>query len=170
MPAREGTASLCTLAVLDDGLEHQTNNIPLGKTAERPNDPEESIPSHSKVNGIATFEAILQLSRVYRSTRGEEIDPVDTKQSLISNPWSVCSTSSLAEISNISVFALPIYPGDFGIGTSLQDTQAWHGTMDLEVKRLMIRDKILAIGRMSIVYNFLRESDRRNLEGKRALK
>lgn len=159
LSVREGTASLRTHAALDDDTSHEADKFVIENPGNKTKSPDESehLSSTGKENG--TFEAILQLSRVYRSIRGNEVDPLDTRQSIMSTPWSVCSTSSLAEISNISVFAIPIYPRDFGAGTSAEDSQAWQDTMDLEVKRRILREKILAIGRMSRVFDILKEEE-----------
>jgi hypothetical protein len=59
-----------------------------------------------------TFEDDLKASRVYSRTRIYEEDVSFTSSAVRTHAWSVFSGLSLAEISNISAIALPLYPND----------------------------------------------------------
>ena len=58
------------------------------------------------------FESVLQASRVYSKANLSECD-VSFKSSVVrSRAWSLLSDISLAQISIVSVIALPVYPND----------------------------------------------------------
>ena len=59
------------------------------------------------------LDSILYASRVYRRTQGYENEVFSLRSSVArTHAWSIFSGISLAEISNISVIALPIYASD----------------------------------------------------------
>jgi hypothetical protein len=59
-----------------------------------------------------TFEDDLKASRVYNRTQIYKEDVSFTSSAVRTHAWSVFSGLSLAEISNISAIALPLYPND----------------------------------------------------------
>ena len=58
------------------------------------------------------FDADLESSRVYRMARNDCCDRSFASSAIRTNAWSIFSGISLADISVISVVALPLYPGD----------------------------------------------------------
>lgn len=58
------------------------------------------------------FDADLESSRVYRMARNDCCDRSFVSSAIKTNAWSIFSGISLADISVISVVALPLYPGD----------------------------------------------------------
>ena len=58
------------------------------------------------------FESILEASRVYRKAHPNECDMSFRSSIARSRAWSSLSDLSLAQISIISVIALPVYPSD----------------------------------------------------------
>lgn len=59
-----------------------------------------------------TFDRDLESSRVYRMARNDLCDASFISSAMRTNAWSIFSGLSLADISVISVVALPIYPGE----------------------------------------------------------
>ncbi|KAK6381093.1 hypothetical protein LTR65_001055 [Meristemomyces frigidus] len=75
-----------------------------------------ALNGHTRTSGDhgrpSNFEELLHRSRVYR-----HVDPSDTSPSLISDArstlaLSICSSLTLGEVSNISVYAIPIYANE----------------------------------------------------------
>lgn len=71
---------------------------------------------HGRVSGdhgmVSNFEELLHRSRVYR-----HFDPSDSTPSLMSDArstlaLSICSSLTLGEVSNISVYAIPVYANE----------------------------------------------------------
>lgn len=58
------------------------------------------------------FDADLESSRVYRMARNDCCDRSFVSSAIRTNAWSTFSGISLADISVISIVALPLYPGD----------------------------------------------------------
>jgi hypothetical protein len=76
----------------------------------------------SASNGVSILEAIrvrfafdddLQSSRVYRMVKNHSCEHSLPSSAVRTQSWSIFSGLSLADISNISVVALPLYPGEF---------------------------------------------------------
>lgn len=59
-----------------------------------------------------SFDADLESSRVYRMARNDCCDRSFVSSAIRTNAWSTFSGISLADISVISIVALPLYPGD----------------------------------------------------------
>lgn len=70
-----------------------------------------------------SFEGVLQSTRVYRRTEGYDTDVSFTTSIRRLHAWSIFSGLSLADISELSAIALPLFYEDLTDGISFHDSQ-----------------------------------------------
>jgi hypothetical protein len=70
-----------------------------------------------------SFEGVLQSTRVYRRTEGYDTDVSFTTSIRRPHAWSIFSGLSLADISELSAIALPLFYADLTDGFSFHDSQ-----------------------------------------------
>ena len=93
-----------------------------------------------------SFDTDLAQTRVYQMARAAECDVSFRSSNIRSHAWSIISEISLANISLLSVLALPIYPFDFNHGAAsnvCEDFDDSIATRNHDLDPHRIRDSIL---------------------------